>query len=65
MKNNAVLLAERGERRKSMDELVFEKELNEIFKLEENERNKKIAELQARDNKLSEKVIQKKSKKKS
>ena len=24
-----------------MDELVFEKELNEIFKLDENERNKK------------------------
>jgi len=47
-----------------MDELVFEKELNEIFKLEENEneRNKKIAELLARDKKLSEKVIQKKIK---
>ena len=45
-----------------MDELVFEKELNEIFKLDENERNKKLAELMARDKKLSEKVIQKKIK---
>lgn len=45
-----------------MDELVFEKELNEIFKLDENERNKKYAELKARANKLSEKVIQKKIK---